>query len=307
MLWEEAEACKQEVAAARDREAATERKHVRQQWCAQAEAELEARWSASLETSQSGAGVSSSRCIVMTTSDLNNMGVRILMCVFHSAPCDQCRQLGEHCVPCFGPKAPLACERCLQRKSHCSHVGPVVMSTPTTDIAAWTAVVRDGAERVTSTMDCQTDMFGLFTGEMCEMRAVVDHVSMSTVSSLWAAASTVADEEEDEEVREDMEEEQEGDVAVDVTMGEVGDESGGDEEENKGGEDDDNDDEDEEGGEEGRSGSGGAEWDVAPEASASVQVVGWPRVLQVAEWPCVPRPQWRMWKDKGKGKMQWEK
>jgi hypothetical protein len=273
MLWEEAEACKQEVAAARDREAATERKRVRQQWCAQAEAELEARWSASLETSQSGAGVSSSRCIVMTTSDLNNMGVRILMCVFHSAPCDQCRQLGEHCVPCFGPKAPLACERCLQRKSHCSHVGPVVMSTPTTDIAAWTAVVRDGAERVTSTMDCQTDMFGLFTGEMCEMRAVVDHVSMSTVSSLWAAASTVADEEE----------EQEGDDAVDVTMGEVG------EEENKGGEDNNNN--NEEGEEE-------KVRDVAPKASASQQVMEWLHVL---------RSQWRPWKDKGKNKMQWEK
>jgi hypothetical protein len=216
-----------------------------------------------------------------------------------------------HCVPRFGPKAPLACEWCSQRKSRCSHISPVVTSTPTTDIAAWTAVVRDGAERVASVMDHHTDLFGRFINEMCGMREVVDRLSASATSSSWVAASTVADEEEDEEadeeVGEDMEEEQEGDVAVDVTMGEVGDESGGDEEENKGGEDDDNDDEDEEGGEEGRSGSGGAEWDVAPEASASVQVVGWPRVLQVAEWPCVPRPQWRMWKDKGKGKMQWEK
>jgi hypothetical protein len=90
---------------------------------------------------------------------------------------------------------------------------------------------------------------------------------------------------------------------LDLTMGEVGDESGGDEEENEGGEDEDDDDKDEEG----RSGSGGAGQDVAPEASVSMQVVDWPRMLQVAEWPRVLCPQWRTWKDKGKGKMRWEK
>jgi hypothetical protein len=150
------------------------------------------------------------------------------------------------------------------------------MSTPTTDIAAWTAAVRDRAERVTSAMDRQTDLFGMFIDKMRRMREVVDRLSASTASSSRAAASMVADEEEDEEA---------------------------DEEENEGGEGDDNDDEDEEGGEEGRSGRGGAEWDAAPEASASVQVVDRPRVLQVAEWLRIPCPQWRAWKDKGKGKM----
>jgi hypothetical protein len=169
-------------------------------------------------------------------------------------------------------------------------------------------------------MDRHTDLFGRFIDEMRRMREVVDRLSASAASSLQAAASTVADDEEDEEadeevdeeavdkeVGEDAEEEQEDDVAVDVTMGEVGDESGGDEEENEGGEDDDDDDEDEEGGEEGRLGSSGVGQDAAPEASASVQVADWPRVPQVAERPCVPHPQWRMWKDKGKGKMRWEK
>jgi hypothetical protein len=203
-----------------------------------------------------------------------------------------------HCVPHFGPKAPLACKRCSQRKSRCSHAGLVVTSTLTTDIAVWTAVVRDGVERVASMMDRHTDLFGRFIDEMCGMREVVDHLSASVASLLQAAASMVADEgedeEADEEVGEDAEEEQEEDIAVDVTMGEVGNKSGGDEEENEGGEDKD---------EEGRSGSGRAEWDVAPEASASMQVVDRPRVPQVAEWPRIPRPQWRMWKDKGKGKM----
>jgi hypothetical protein len=118
------------------------------------------------------------------------------------------------------------------------------MTTPTTDIAAWTAAVCDKAERVASTMDCQTDLFGMSINEMCGMRVAVDRLSVRTTSLLRVAASTVADEEEDEEadeeavgkeVGEDAEEEQEGDVAVDVAMGEVSDESGGDEEENKGG------------------------------------------------------------------------
>jgi cobalamin biosynthesis protein CobT len=213
-----------------------------------------------------------------------------------------------HCVPHFGPKALLACEWCLQRKSRCSHVGPVVTSTLTTDIAAWTAAVRDGAERVASAMDRQTDLFGMFINKMRGMREAVDHLSMSTASLSWVAASTVADEEEDEEavgkeVGEDTEEEQEEDVAVDVTMGEVGDESGGDEEENEGGEGDNNDDKDEEGGEEGRLGTGGAEQDTVPKVSASVQVADQPRVPQVVERLHVPHPQWRVWKDKGKGKM----
>jgi hypothetical protein len=217
-------------------------------------------------------GVSSSWCIVMTTSELNNVGVRLLMCVLHSVPCDQCRWLEEHCIPHFGLKGALACKGCSWRKSRCSHI-PVVTSTPTTDIAAWTTAVCNGVERVASTMDCQTQMFGMFINEMHEMRAAVDRVSASAtsaVSSLQVAASTVADGEEDEEadskeVGSEEEQEQEGDVEVDVMMGDVGDESGGGEEENNEREDD-NDDDDE-------------------------------------EQPRIPRPQLRLWIDKGKNRM----
>jgi hypothetical protein len=65
---EEVEAREWEAAATREREAAAERERVRQQRCARAEAELEAWWSASPETSRSGAGASSSRCVVLSTS-----------------------------------------------------------------------------------------------------------------------------------------------------------------------------------------------------------------------------------------------
>jgi cobalamin biosynthesis protein CobT len=94
---------------------------------------------------------------------------------------------------------------------------------------------------------------------------------------------------------------------VDITMGEVGDESGGDEEENDGGEGDNDDDNDKGEGEEERSGTGGAEQDMAPKVSASLQVMEQLRVPQVAERARIPCPQWRLWKDKGKGKMRWEK
>jgi hypothetical protein len=176
----------------------------------------------------------------------------------------------------------------------------VVTTTPTTDIVAWTAAVHNGAERVASTMDRQTDLFGMFIDKMRGMRVAVDRLSVSATSSSQVTTSMVADEEEDEEVGEDMEEEQEGDVTVNITMGEVGNESGGDEEENKGGEGDNNDEEE-------KSGTGGAERDAAPEASTSLQVVDQPHMPQVAERPHVPCPQWRLWKDKGKGKMRWGK
>jgi hypothetical protein len=70
---EEAEACEREAAAAQEREAVAERERVRQQQRARAEAELEARWSVSPETSWSGVGASSSRCVVLSTSEFENM------------------------------------------------------------------------------------------------------------------------------------------------------------------------------------------------------------------------------------------
>jgi hypothetical protein len=66
---EEAEAHKQEAAAAQEQEVAAECERVCQQRHARAEAELEARRSASPETSRSRAGVSSSRCVVTSTSE----------------------------------------------------------------------------------------------------------------------------------------------------------------------------------------------------------------------------------------------
>jgi hypothetical protein len=66
----------------------------------------------------------------------------------------------------------------------------VVTSTPTTDITAWTAAVRNGAERVASAMDCDTDLFGRFINEMHGMREVVDCLSTSAASSSRAAVST---------------------------------------------------------------------------------------------------------------------
>jgi hypothetical protein len=72
----------------------------------------------------------------------------------------------------------------------------VVTSTPTTDVAAWTAAVRDGAERVASAMDCHTDLFGRLIDKMRGMREAVDRLSVSATSLSWAAVSMVADEEE---------------------------------------------------------------------------------------------------------------
>jgi hypothetical protein len=69
---EEAEACEREAAVAREREAAAECERVCQQWHAHVEAELEARRSVSLETSRSGAGASSSQCVVLSTSKFEN-------------------------------------------------------------------------------------------------------------------------------------------------------------------------------------------------------------------------------------------
>jgi hypothetical protein len=83
---EEAEACEQEAAAAQEREAATEHKCVHQQRRTRAEAQLEAQRSVLPETSRSGVGVSSSQCVVTTTSELNNTGIRLLSCVFIAPP-----------------------------------------------------------------------------------------------------------------------------------------------------------------------------------------------------------------------------
>ena len=84
-------------------------------------------------------------------------------------------------------------------------------NTPTTDIAVWTAAVRDGVEVVADALDRQAQMFGALLdrqtqsidallGKVRGMRAAVDRLSTSGASSLQVAASTVdADDDEDED------------------------------------------------------------------------------------------------------------
>ena len=129
----------------------------------------------------------------------------------HSAACQQCQHVDESCRPHYSDKGVMACERCSRRKMCCSHVGGIVVNTPTTDIAAWTAVVRDGAEVVADALDRQAQTFGVLLdhqmqsidallGEVRRMRVAVDRLSTSGASSSQAAASTVdVDDDEDED------------------------------------------------------------------------------------------------------------
>ena len=130
----------------------------------------------------------------------------------HSAACQQCQHADESCHPRYSDKGVMVCERCLQRKMRCSHVGGVMANTPTTDIAAWMAVVRDGAEVVADALDHQAQTFGALLdrqtqsidallSEVRRMRAAVDRLSACGASSSQAAASTVdVDDDEGEDV-----------------------------------------------------------------------------------------------------------
>ena len=138
-------------------------------------------------------------------------GRKTLMDTTHSAACQQCQHADESCRPRYSDKGVMACERCSWRKMRCSHTGGVVANTPTTDIAAWTAAVRDGAEVVADALDRQAQTFGALLdrqtqsidallGKVRGMRAAVDRLSASGASSSQAAASTVdADDDEDED------------------------------------------------------------------------------------------------------------
>ena len=115
------------------------------------------------------------------------------------------------CRPCYSDKGVMACEHCSRCKMRCSHIGGVVVNTPTTDITAWTAAVRDGVEVVADALDRQAQMFGALLdrqtqsidallGKVRGMRAAVDRLSASGASSSQVAASTVdADDDEDED------------------------------------------------------------------------------------------------------------
>ena len=77
---------------------------------------------------------------------------------------------------------------------HCSHIGSIMANTPTTDITAWMAAVRDGTEIVADTLNCQAQTFGALLdhqtqsidallGEVHRMQVAIDQLSASGVSS----------------------------------------------------------------------------------------------------------------------------
>ena len=146
----------------------------------------------------------------------------------YSAACQQCQHTDESFRPRYSDKGVMACERC-------SHVGSVVVNMPTTDIVAWTAAVRDGAEVVADALDCQAQTFGALLdcqtqsidtllGEVHGMRAAVDRLSASGASSSQVAASTMdADDDEDED-----DEGEDVDRAVESDGAESGDDEDGD-------------------------------------------------------------------------------
>ena len=86
---------------------------------------------------------------------------KTLMHTTHSVMCQQCQHTDKSCRPCYLDKGFMACEHCLQHKMHCSHIGGIMANTPTTDIVAWTAAVRNGVEIVMDTLDQQAQMFGV--------------------------------------------------------------------------------------------------------------------------------------------------
>ena len=194
---------------------------------------------------------------------------QLVIIVVHSAPCEQCQQMGEQCVPRNGVQGALACERCSHCKAGCSHMGPSASVTPSTNVAGWHVAVREGAALVADTMDCQTEVLGELTSEVHGLRQIVEHLSSSSASSLRGAASggdtgRESAWDEDEEVWV-------GDEKVELQMRREGEESSDmEEEENEGGkheeEDErDGDDEEEDGDEEGTDDEGGVE----PEASTT--------------------------------------
>ena len=193
----------------------------------------------------------------------------------------------------------LACERCSHHKAGCLHVGLSVSAAPSTNVAGWHAVVREGAALVVDVMDRQTEVLGELASKVHGLRRIVERLSSSSASSLQGTASggdtgQESTWDEDEEVREDegMKEDKEmwmDDERVELQVCREGEESSDTEEEDKGGKHDeererDGDDEEEDGDEEGADDEGGTE----PEVSTTP----WrPRVLH---------PRMKAWKGKGK-------
>ena len=231
----------------------------------------------------------------------------------HSVACQQCQHADESCHPRYSDKGVMACECCSWRKMRCSHVGSVVANTPTTNIAVWTAVVRNGAEVVMDALDRQAQTFGALLdhqtqsidallGEVRGMRAAVDWLSASGASSSQAAASTVdADDDEDEDDEgEDVDRAAESDGTesrddedgerVDIALAGTGADLGESAEEEEVEEEEEKD-EDEEAEGSGPARMAEAETFMPPPPSGRIRM---------------PHPTMRSWKGKEVEKMHWE-
>src|SRR6266852_638489 len=163
------------------------------------------------------------------------MGQGVLMW-WYSVPGDLCQRMQELCVPHYGVRGALACERCARHKAQCSHVGPLVTTTPPTNTAEWAATMREGSALVAEAVDRQTHVFGKLLGEVLDemrgLRHVVDRLSASSASSSRGTASgtdaegdSVGDEDEDEEMGEDKDLGEDDGMVVNLRMGRDGEES----------------------------------------------------------------------------------
>ncbi len=268
------------------------------------------RRSASPVASRSGAPASSARYVVTHYSIVDH-GTRRVNVISDSARCDLCQRMQQVCVPRYGVRGALACERCARRKAWCSHVGPLVTSTPPSNAAEWATTMCEGSALVAEVMDRQTNMFGELLGEVLDevrgLRHTVDRMSASSASSSRGTASgadaegdSVGGEDEDEEMGEDEDLGEDDGSVVNLHMGGGGEESsdaGEDEdgksveEEEDGKNDEEEEEEDKEGEKDEDDGDNGE--GAAPETSAT------PRPTWRAR---VPRPHARAWKGKEKGK-----
>src|SRR6266852_994611 len=311
-----------EAAEARQR-AEEERRRVatRQQQARTHRARVEVpRRSASPVASRSGAPASSARYVVTHYSIVDH-GTRRVNVISDSVPCDLCQRMQQACVPRYGVRGALACERCARCKARCSHVGPLVTSTPPTNAAEWTATMCEGSALVAEATDCQTNMFGKLLGEVLDkvrgLRHTVDCMSASSASSSRGTASgadvegdSVGGEDEDEEMGEDEDLGEDDGSVVNLHRGGGGEESSdagededgksmeeeedgknNEEEEEEGKNDEEEEEEDKEGEKDEDDGDNGE--GVVPETSAT------PRPTWRAR---VPRPHARAWKGKEKGK-----
>src|SRR6266852_4103015 len=209
---EEAERAREAAEAWQRAEEERQRAATRQQQTRTHRARVEVpRRSASPVASRSGVPVSTARYVVTYYSIVDH-GTRRANVISSSVPCDLCQRMQQACVPRYGVRGALVCERCARRKARCSHVGPLVTTTPPTNTAEWAATMREGSALVAEAVDRQTHVFGELLGEVLDemrgLRHVVDRLSVSSASSSRGTASGTDTEgdsvrDKDEEMGED--------------------------------------------------------------------------------------------------------